>query len=286
MAKLGLYEKATPINITWEERLHFTKQLGFDFIEMSIDETDQRLKRLDWSDKEIRQVRNAIDKIGIPIKSMCLSGHRRFPLGSIDLSTQEHALLIMKKAVKLAVKLGIRNIQLAGYDVYYEKKSVTTRENFVRNLKKCVKIASQHQVMLSIEIMDDPFMSSITKYLEIKKQVNSPWLQVYPDIGNLSAWFENDPAYELEQGIASITAIHLKDTKSTKEDGKGVFKNVKFGEGCVDFEGCIKTLKRLDYDGTFLIEMWSENDEKPHEKINEALQFLLPILKKGGYDFE
>ena len=40
----------------------------------------------------------------------------------------------MAKAIDLASDLGIRVIQLAGYDVYYEKKSVATRSFFIENL--------------------------------------------------------------------------------------------------------------------------------------------------------
>lgn len=44
---IGIYEKATPTHFTWLERLNFAKELGFDFVEMSIDERDERLARLD-----------------------------------------------------------------------------------------------------------------------------------------------------------------------------------------------------------------------------------------------
>ena len=46
---LGIYEKALPAGECWLARLQLAKQLGFDFVEMSVDETDERLSRLDWS---------------------------------------------------------------------------------------------------------------------------------------------------------------------------------------------------------------------------------------------
>ena len=46
---LGIYEKALPAGECWLERLQLAKTLGFDFVEMSVDETDDRLSRLDWS---------------------------------------------------------------------------------------------------------------------------------------------------------------------------------------------------------------------------------------------
>lgn len=286
MTQFGIYEKALPKNITWKERFEIAKELGFQFVEMSIDETDERLERLLWSDEQIKEVNDAMFETGIRIHSICLSGHRRFPFGSQDKANRDKALEMMQQAVNLATKLGVRNIQLAGYDVYYEEKTVLSREYFIQNLRKAVDMAAEQQVMLSIEIMDDPFINSLTKFKEIKAQIPSPWLQAYPDLGNLSAWPENNPAYELELGIDSIVAVHIKDTKNVTPTFPGQFKNVPFGEGNVDFLGCLKTLKRLGYNGTFLIEMWSEVDEYPKERIQEAKAFLTPILKEAGYEFK
>ena len=60
---IGIYEKATPTHFTWLERLNFAKELGFDFVEMSIDERDERLARLDWSKDERLEVVKAIYKL-------------------------------------------------------------------------------------------------------------------------------------------------------------------------------------------------------------------------------
>ncbi len=85
----------------------------------------------------------------------------------------------------------------------------------------------------------------------------SPWFTVYPDVGNLSAWGNDVPA-ELKLGIDRIAAIHLKDTQPVTEQSPGQFRDVPFGEGCVDFVGIFKTLHKLNYRGSFLIEMWTE----------------------------
>ena len=36
---LGLYEKAMPSDLSWKEKLEAAKAAGFDFVEISIDET-------------------------------------------------------------------------------------------------------------------------------------------------------------------------------------------------------------------------------------------------------
>ncbi len=42
---LGIYEKALAKDLSWPERLVLAKSCGFDFVEMSVDETDERLSR-------------------------------------------------------------------------------------------------------------------------------------------------------------------------------------------------------------------------------------------------
>lgn len=284
MASLGIYEKALPKGITWLERLQMAKELGFDFVEMSIDETDERLERLNWTKEERKKVVDAVYETDMKIFSICLSGHRRYPFGSADPKKREKALDMMQKAVDLASDLGVRNIQLAGYDVYYEDKTLTSRSYFMENLQKAVAMAAEKQVMLSIEVMDDPFINSITKFNNIKRTIHSPWLQVYPDLGNLSAWPKNDVGHELELGIDEIVACHVKDTLKVTDTYSGKFKEVPFGEGDVDFLGCFRTLKRLNYNGTFMIEMWSEKSDSPKKEILKAKEYILPFMREAGYD--
>lgn len=279
MISLGIYEKALPRDISWEKRLLCAKELGFNFVEFSIDESDERLSRLDWSEEKIAEVRQAIVTTGIPLYTMMLSGHRRYPLGSLDPKIRQKSLEIFQKAVILAGKLGIRNIQMAGYDVFYEEKSALTREYYVENLRKCVEIAAAAQITLAIETMDDPFINTLTDIAQFKKQIKSPWLQAYPDLGNLSAWSGDAVPKDLENHVDLIAAIHLKDTLPVTETSKGKFKNVAFGSGCVDFKGLLKTLKRLGYSGTYTIELWSqETSDDSCQETAQAKQFFDDIF--------
>ena len=128
-------------------------------------------------------------------------------------------------------------------------------------------------MMLAMEIMDSPFMNSITKHLWFESQIKSPWYKVYPDLGNLTAW-GNNVEEELEKGISSIVAIHIKETKAVTETFSGQFKCVPFGEGCVDFANCFRKLEQLNYKGPYLIEMWNDPKIDNVEAIKEAMRFI------------
>lgn len=281
---IGIYEKATPKHFTWKERLEFAKELGFNFVEMSVDESDERLARLDWTKEERLEVVKAIYETGVRIPTICFSGHRRYPMGSADPALEAKSMETMQACIELAQDLGVRVIQLAGYDVYYEDKSPETRKRFLKNLRQACTWAEQAQVMLAIEIMDDPFINSIEKYLAVEKEINSPFLFVYPDTGNLAAW-HNDFHSEFLLGHNSIAALHLKDTYPVTETSKGQFRDVPFGQGCVDWEATFQVLKETNYQGPFLIEMWSENCETVEETkaaIQAAQAFLYPLIEKAG----
>jgi len=281
-APIGIYEKALPSSFSWEEKLMAAKEAGFDYLEISIDETDEKLARLDWSTQEREDLKKLISSTGVMIPSMCLSGHRRFPFGSKNVDTRKKAFDIMKKAIKLSVDLGIRTIQLAAYDVYYEEEDETTKALFIEGMEKSIAMASKAGVMLALEIMDTKFISTILRAMPYVTRFNSPWFKIYPDLGNLSAW-SSDVESELELGITHTVAIHVKETKP------GVFKEVPFGEGIVKFSSIFKKLKQLNYQGPFLIEMWADNNkviskEEATRDIYNARLFVQRKMIEGGMD--
>jgi predicted hexulose-6-phosphate isomerase len=231
-----------PGTVPLEEKLAAAGEAGYDFLELSIDETDEKLARLDWTNTDIRKVRRSIEHTNVPVFSLCLSGHRRFPLGDPDAETREQSLAIMEKAVGLAARLGARVIQLAGYDVYYKTGNETTRAYFAENLARSVEIAAAQAVMLAFETMETPFLNTVEKAVYWVNKIGSPFLAVYPDLGNITCAAGGDSALvhaDLESGRGHIAALHLKETKP------GVFREVPYGEGHVDFANGIQTAWNL-----------------------------------------
>lgn len=273
---LGLYEKSMPNTCSWEEKLLNCKKFGFDWLEISIDETDDKLARLDWSDEEINQLINLIVKTGVPIKTMCLSGHRKYPLGSQDDSTIIRSLDIMQKAINLASKLGIRIIQLAGYDVYYSEGSQETKDTFIKNLKISVEMAAKQGIVLGFETMETSFMDTVKKSMEYVELINNPYLQIYPDMGNLtnaSICYKHDLVEDIQSGKGHLVAAHLKETLP------GYYREIKFGTGHTDFHKVISTCKDLGV-RMFVGEFWYVGQDNWEDDCIFANKFLRERLDK------
>lgn len=268
--RLGLYEKSMPNTLSLFEKFEVTKKAGFDFIELSIDESDEKLERLNWSDESIQTLKEHMETTGIYIQSICLSGHRKYPLGSLELNKSQKSLEIMEKAIILAHRLGVRYIQIAGYDAYYESSNEETRQKFLINLIKSVEIASTYGVILAFETMETDFMNTVEKAIYYVHLLDNPYLKVYPDIGNITNAFDGNSslvAKDLNKGKGHIVAAHLKETKP------GHFRNLDFGVGHTDYQSCIKSLIKQNV-RLFVGEFWYLGEENWFDKIVAANRFL------------
>ncbi|MBY0753841.1 L-ribulose-5-phosphate 3-epimerase [Clostridium sardiniense] len=274
---IGLYEKAMPNTLTWRQKLECARENNFDFIEISIDETDEKLKRLDMTKEERKVLVDLMFEVGVPIRTMCLSGHRKYPLGSEDETTRKRSMEIMEKAIELADDLGIRIIQLAGYDVYYKSGNEKTRDIFFENLKKATEMASRSGIILAFETMETEFMNTVGKAMNYVEKINSPYLGVYPDCGNITnaALTHNENVIEdLKKGEGHIMAIHLKETVS------GKFREIPFGTGHVNFEDIIRTSYYMGV-RRFVTEFWYTGTGDYRDGIKNARSFMEDKFKNA-----
>ena len=271
---LGVYEKAIPGDLSWREKLQAAKDAGYDFMEISIDETDAKLARLEWTREERMELVDLMSEIGLPLRSMCLSGHRKYPLGSPDPAIEARSMEIMEKAIQLADDLGVRIIQLAGYDVYYVPSSAETVERFGRNLKKAADMAARLGIVMGFETMETEFMNTVEKSMYWVNKVNSPYLGVYPDMGNITnaaVLYGTDVLADIATGDGHLVAAHLKETVP------GVFREVQFGTGHVDFKSCIEATWKAGV-RRYVTEMWYTGNPEWRKDLDEAVGMMRPLL--------
>ncbi len=272
---VGLYEKALPADWPWEHRLAATAAAGYSFLELSVDESDERLARLAWPPGARAELRQAIAAAGVPLLTMCLSGHRKAPLGSRSPQVRARALEIMRRAIELAADVGIRIIQVAGYDVYYEPSDAGTVARYLDGVQQGVAWAAAAGVMLALENVDVPLTGSLAASMAIVRQINSPWFQIYPDMANVAA-LGFDPVAELPLCAGHLVAVHVKDGLPQ------VVRGVPFGAGIVPFQAVFGVLAGLGYRGPLTVEMWADRDATgdPLTTARAARQFVAELIQK------
>ena len=260
---IGIYEKALPASQDWSELLSVASRTGFDFVEMSIDPSPNRLRRLDWTHNERIKLRHQMESLGMAIHSICLSAHRESPLGSSEPAVRKFGLEILQKSIDLAHDLGIRLIQLAGYDTWNGPSTDASKEHYRDGLRRGVDWASQAGVLLGLENQERGYIDSITTASKVVRAIDSPYLGLYSDVGNLIV-NGLDIKMEIPAAKGILFGVHIKDTKP------GVPRRVPFGEGRVPFELVFEQLLAIGFRGILTVEMWNDNLPEPEEICRQA----------------
>jgi L-ribulose-5-phosphate 3-epimerase len=155
------------------------------------------------------------------------------------------------------------------YDVFYETSDPETRAYFLEGLERGTRWAAQSGVMLGLENLDTQFVDSIQKALGILHEVESPWLHLYPDIGNLAA-AGYCPAEEVTFAKGQLLGIHVKDALPR------IIRGVPFGTGIVPFQETFRALAQAGFWGMIGVEMWGSMhaDQDPIDCVAAARTFV------------
>jgi L-ribulose-5-phosphate 3-epimerase len=276
MSPVGLYEKALPSAWSWGRRLGATADAGYSFAEISVDPSDERLARLNWPASAKADLRNAIAATGVPILTMCLSAHRQYSLGSRVAATRARGLEIMRRAIDFSVDVGVRVVQVPGYDVFDEQPGdADTVAHFMDGMHQAVEWAGQSGVMLALENVDVPMSESIVSCMEIVRQINSVWFQIYPDMANVTG-AGYDPVTELTRCAGHLVAVHVKDCLP------GTIRGVPFRAGIVPFDEVFRVLAALNFRGPLTVEMWADMDKTgdPVAAARAARRFVAELIER------
>ena len=273
---LGLYEKSMPSEMTWREKLQIAKETGYDYVEISIDETEEKIRRLNMSKQERFELISSMYKIGLPIRSTCVSALTKYSLGNDDKELCTRGMKILEKAIELADDLGIRVVMIPGYDVYYAPSNINTKRRYLNNLKKGTEMAEKAGIILGLETMENEFMNTVGKAMKYVVLCNSNYLKIYPDIGNLTnaaVQYKSDVLEDLELGRGNITSLHLKETIP------GKYREVPYGTGHVDFEKAIETSWKMGV-RRYVTEFWYIGSERWKDDLIFANHMMTEILDR------
>ena len=188
-------------------------------------------------------------------------------LENIDIELRNEGISIIKKAIVLAKKLGVKLIQLTAYDVYQKPSTSETRKLYEEGIQEVLEFNKDYGIILAIEVLEDvDHFNTSAKLVPFLKEIDSPCLKEYADTGNL-VFNGFDPLQDLKDGMEYIEAIHIKDAILHNEH------NIGYGQGTVDFKGIFDYLKQVNYEGYLVSECWYEEDYRPDIKtINQFIR--------------
>lgn len=272
--EIGLYEKAMRNTLTWKEKLQCAKECGYDYLEISVDATEEKINRIYMDTEEKREIMEAIFDTGIPIGSMSVSALTKYALGDPDQAVRDRGMEIAEKSIQLSSALGVRTVMIPGYDIYYGESTIETKRYFLENIRKIAEIAEREGILVGFETMENNFMNTTGKAVQYVNMVDSAYLKIYPDAGNITnaaVANRHDVCEDLSLGKGKLIALHLKETKPD------VYREVPFLTGHVEFERIINTAWKLGV-RRYVTELWDVGQPQWKEDIcfaNRSMKRLL-----------
>lgn len=272
--EIGLYEKAMRNTLTWKEKLQCAKECGYDYLEISIDATEEKINRIYMDTEEKREIMEAIFDTGIPIGSMSVSALTKYALGDPDQAVRDRGMEIAEKSIQLSSALGVRTVMIPGYDIYYGESTIETKRYFLENIRKIAEIAEREGILVGFETMENNFMNTTGKAVQYVNMVDPAYLKIYPDAGNITnaaVANRHDVCEDLSLGKGKLIALHLKETKPD------VYREVPFLTGHVEFERIINTAWKLGV-RRYVTELWDVGQPQWKEDIcfaNRSMKRLL-----------
>ncbi|RRD51434.1 L-ribulose-5-phosphate 3-epimerase [Arachnia propionica] len=273
--QLGIYEKALIGIEDWTRFFAQVPEAGFSFVDLSIDESPERAARLDWDRDIRRRVRRAAEDTGTRIGGLCLSLHRRVMPGSRDPEIRRQAAEVYRKGIRLAADLGVSVLQVAGYYAHYEEPDEGARQRWIDSLMAALPQAAHEGVILAVENVDGTDITSVPDVMDIVDLARSPWLQCYPDVGNI-AGHGGSSGPELAACEGHLVALHVKDVLP------GQPRRVPFGTGIADFDQAFAELHRQEWSGRVMLEMWHDDAPDSLDRCREARRFIEEKASNAG----
>ena len=267
---LGLYEKAMP-EVSWAEKLRIAKDAGYDFVEISIDASEEKIARVYSSKQERKALVDLTFELDMPIQTLNASSLTKYALGDPDPAVRGRGLDIASRSIGLAADLGVRILMIPGYDVYFKPHSDETERLFAEAIRDLSLQAAAEGVQLAFETMENDFMNTVGKGLYWVNKIGSNYLKLYPDIGNTTNGclpLGLDPAEDLRSGGSAVAALHLKETKP------GVYRELPYGTGHVDFERAVAAAWEIGV-RRYVTEFWYKPDGETPEYVCKRFRALL-----------
>lgn len=194
-------------------------------------------------------------------------------LAQKDKQERERQISLVKHGVERASQLKTEILRVFAGSLKPDFPNYqAAKDILVSSFKELSSFAKDRGITLALE-NHGQLCGRTDEILDLLNEVNSPNLRLNLDIGNFLEVGE-DPVSSVRKLAHLAVHTHIKDFK--KVDGKVIPTLV--GEGDVDLEGCLKTLKEKNYPGYLSLEYEAELDSK--SGVQRSLEALRRSLQK------
>jgi sugar phosphate isomerase/epimerase len=269
--KLGIINSAfQQAGVDTATGLKHIARIGFDCVDIFTEAAN-------ISQKEIKQVANTCDELGLPIISLPVVS-----TGLIDFNdvVREFHVERTKKYIDLARLWGAKNILLVLGEYIWQREVIPAEHQWNWAIETCRILgdyADKKKIDIALEL--EPFrlslLHNVDAMVRFVDECNHPRVRANIDISHL-VLSDTSPA-DLRKLRGKAVHVHLSDC-----DGK-VHGDLPPGRGVVKFGPYLQAIKELQIPGAVSIELeYAPNPAKIVEWVEEAYRETAKLMDLAG----
>jgi hexulose-6-phosphate isomerase len=248
---------------TWRDEFKLARSCGFDSIEFIFESKKYENNPL-YCDEGLQEIERLSRKNGVEVKIVCADYFMERPLIRVSEHERKKGVKVLKHLIKQCGKIGMELIELPFVD-NSEIKTQEEMQEIVKCIKQCLPLAEKCNIQVGLETTLPP-----KTFLSFIRQFSHPLIKANHDVGN-SASLGYDSWEEILTLGDIIANIHIKD----RILGGGT---VSLGTGDVDFAKFFSALKKINYQGSFIIQAARGDDDVKTAK--DYLRFVKKYTNK------
>lgn len=240
----------------WEAELLAAKECGFELLEWVLDSGSLRVNPILNREGRAR-ILDLSQQSEIRVSAVCVDNFMDFPLWeSCDMGDGWTPSRLLEELIETCPVIGVEHIEipLLGQSSI---ESPGHEKSAIAFLNKIASLCEMHGVNVLLETSLPP--KGVAAFLG---KLNSKRILLNYDLGN-SAYWQFNSREELRLYGGQIGNVHIKDCTPEKY-------SVPLGAGNVDFALIFQLLKKVDYQGDFIL----QTARSPEDHVGTAKRFL------------
>ena len=266
--KKAMGDNLIPKGMTFEQGLTLFTKAGLDGIELWLG--DRPWFQMSTSDAELKQLLLKIQNAGLQVSHVANSLDWDENISSRDPAKREAAFKHVERQIEAAQIFGSDAILIVAGLVTADAPYNEVYKRSVEGLQKLSSVAAKARVKIGVEncCSEQKFLLSPREFALFLNDVNSPWVGIHLDVGNIHDTGFAEQWIEIHGG--RITRIHLKDV--LKHRGRcgeqSVYTNIFLGDN--NWRAIRDAMTKVSYNGWLIAEMEAKYRYAPDQQIYDT----------------
>ena len=228
--------------------------------------------------QEEKKLRKSLKRLGLELPSLCIMSRWS--------GTEEWIAEVkqtLRDVVELSLRFGIGTIVVVAGPPAPGLANEVIWKQVIENLTWASEYTGKYGIKLAMEVVTTWPIDNMATFLRAKEAIGENF---YANIDPSNYYQSGDDPIEAVKELKDyIVSVHVKDAKQNENTGDSVSAARGYsamGEGDIDFELLLKTLKSVGYDGWLHAEyegFFGGYNPDPVNGSKETIDYIRPILE-------